>query len=194
MMESDRIHFEDVIAKMPEYLRELEDCEIIARRSNGTLSPKLTVERGIYVFYEGSRPMYVGRSDRIRARLSEHGRPSSDSNSASFAFNIARGEFFDDFKEEFFTEYEEALERELGTEEYLLKSLTLRLDAFDPSFTDRKTLQQIPAFISRFDRAKERVRNMTIRVVEIQDPIEQTIFEVYAHMKLGTPFNSFENH
>ena len=55
-------------------------------------------------------------------------------------------------------------------------------------------MQEIPAFSLRFSEAKERVRNMTIRIVEIRDPIEQTIFEVYAHMKLGTPFNSFENH
>ena len=35
---------------------------------------------------------------------------------------------------------------------------------------------------------------MKVRVVEIEDPIDQTIFEVYAHMELGTKFNSFENH
>ena len=29
---------------------------------------------------------------------------------------------------------------------------------------------------------------------KLADPIEQTILEVYAHMELDTPFNSFENH
>jgi hypothetical protein len=35
---------------------------------------------------------------------------------------------------------------------------------------------------------------MTVRVVEIQDPVEQAIFEVYAHIALKTPYNNFENH
>lgn len=32
------------------------------------------------------------------------------------------------------------------------------------------------------------------RVVGLKCPIDQTIFEVYAHLELKTPFNSFENH
>ena len=35
---------------------------------------------------------------------------------------------------------------------------------------------------------------MGVRVVEIEDDIEQAIFEIYAHMELDTPYNTFENH
>jgi hypothetical protein len=45
-----------------------------------------------------------------------------------------------------------------------------------------------------FLHAKERVSRMTVRVIEITDPIEQTLFEVYAALALGTVYNVFENH
>jgi len=32
---------------------------------------------GIYVFNEAETPVYVGRSNRLKGRLAEHGRPSS---------------------------------------------------------------------------------------------------------------------
>jgi len=35
---------------------------------------------------------------------------------------------------------------------------------------------------------------MSVRAVEIKDPIVQTLFEVYAHMALRTEFNDFDNH
>jgi len=34
---------------------------------------------------------------------------------------------------------------------------------------------------------------MHIRVVEIEDDHEQTVFEVYAALALGTPYNKFNN-
>jgi hypothetical protein len=46
--------------------------------------------KGIYVFYENGKPIYVGRSNRLKGRILEHGRPSSTHNSAPFAFNIAK--------------------------------------------------------------------------------------------------------
>ena len=55
----------------------------------------------------------------------------------------------------------------------------------------RVELSKNPTFDRLFTQAKERVRKMSVRYVEINDPIEQTVFEVYAHMKLGTPFNDF---
>jgi hypothetical protein len=45
---------------------------------------------GIYVFYERNKPLYVGRSNRLKERIQEHGRPSSDHYSATLAFNIAK--------------------------------------------------------------------------------------------------------
>lgn len=47
-------------------------------------------EKGVYVFYESRRPIYVGRSNRMRARIREHGAESSDRYSATFAFRLLR--------------------------------------------------------------------------------------------------------
>ena len=62
--------------------------------------------------------------------------------------------------------------------------------------TMRSHLEKDPEFARLFVAAKERVRKMSVRFVEIHDPIEQTIFEVCAHMELDTPedFNNFGTH
>ena len=54
---------------------------------------KLPKYRGVYVFYEGGKPIYVGRSNNIRNRIQWHTRESSGSESASFAFNLAKLEY-----------------------------------------------------------------------------------------------------
>ena len=35
---------------------------------------------------------------------------------------------------------------------------------------------------------------MEIRAIKVADPIEQTIFEVYAALALGTAYNDFDTH
>jgi hypothetical protein len=52
--------------------------------------PKNIPPRGIYLFSNGDEHWYVGRTNRLRARLSEHCRKSSTHNSAPFAFLVAR--------------------------------------------------------------------------------------------------------
>jgi hypothetical protein len=46
--------------------------------------------RGIYLFSENGRDLYVGRSNNIRQRLRLHCLPSSKDNQAAFAFRLAR--------------------------------------------------------------------------------------------------------
>jgi len=58
----------------------------------------------------------------------------------------------------------------------------------------RKQLEDDPIFGPAFIKAKERIRNMELRFVEINDPVLQALFEIYASMILKTPFNDFENH
>lgn len=59
----------------------------------------------------------------------------------------------------------------------------------------RKELESDPEFAEIFRRARERVAEMDVRFVEIDDPITRTVFEVYAAQALGTAeFNSFETH
>jgi hypothetical protein len=54
--------------------------------------PRELPKRGIYLFSEGPRHLYVGRTNRIRQRLAGHCRPSSTHFTATFAFRIARQE------------------------------------------------------------------------------------------------------
>ena len=58
----------------------------------------------------------------------------------------------------------------------------------------RTELQNDELFGPLYLQAKRRVSRMQIRVVEVSDPIEQTLFEVYAALKLEAPYNDFENH
>ena len=118
--------------------------------------------KGIYVFYEGDKPVYVGRSKNLKRRLKEHGNQGSTHYSSSFAFNIAK---------------KEADKR-----------------GIDINRT-RKQLAEDLAFNNLFSRAKARVSSMSVRVIPIDDPIVQTLFEVYASVALDTrEYNYFDTH
>lgn len=49
-------------------------------------------KRGVYLFSEGKKHLYVGRTNNVRKRLQNHCRPSSSHYSATLAFRIARSE------------------------------------------------------------------------------------------------------
>ena len=76
---------------------------------------------GIYVFYNGTEPIYVGRADNIKLRIQYHTRPSSGSQSATFAFNLAKLEFDEKIKES-----------KLGREDIM------KLEGFSERFTKHK--------------------------------------------------------
>lgn len=159
--------FDDMEKKLPEYLKELKACEPFTLDERGNLrrndKPLPKVE-GVYCFYEGDKPLYVGRTDNIRNRVLQQRRLGGRHNSAAFAFNIAKKDIGEDHPNE-------------------------EVDGLK-----RGELSKNHVFDWLFTEAKMRVRKMSVRFVEIQDSNEQAIFEVYAHMKLGTPFNDFSNH
>ena len=97
----------------------------------------------------------------MRERILEHGRPSSDHYSATFAFRLAK----------------EAAKQK----------------GIDLSKTSAQ-LEEDAAFVDLFSQARQRVSEMSVRGVEIKDPIVQTLFEVYAHIALRTKYNDFETH
>ena len=130
----------------------------------GNLPLGLPNALGIYCFYENGKPLYVGRSRNIRNRVLQHRRQGSGHNAAQFAFNIAKRKF---------------------KKKYPNK---------DIDNLGRDALAKDCDFDAEFTAAKDRVRKMSVRFVKIEDPIKQTIFEVYAHINLGTPFNDFETH
>ena len=114
-------------------------------------------QQGVYILYENGEPIYVGRSNRMRERIREHGAESSDRHSATFAFRLLR----------------------------------LALNEPDGSSGDIEKVHK-----EEFSRQRERVRAMTFRTVEITDQLEQTLFEIYAILELGTypKYNDFDTH
>ena len=126
--------------------------------------------QGIYVFYEKGKTLYVGRSRNLRSRILNHGRRSSSHFQATFAFLIAMKNA-----------------NRPGTKPprgELGKKPT------------REDFEKHPAFAALFAAAKERVAKMKVRLIQVSDPVEQTLFEVYAADRLGTlgRYNTFETH
>ncbi len=77
--------FGEYIQRMPILLNELKGKPLLNRNELKDI-PK----SGVYVLYREGEPLYVGRSNRLKERIQEHGRPSSDHYSATLAFNIAK--------------------------------------------------------------------------------------------------------
>jgi len=119
-------------------------------------------QKGVYIFFEGKKAIYVGRSNRLKNRLKEHSQKSSDHYSATLAFRIAKHETTDIQKK-----------GRKQTNEQLMSNRN---------------------FLKEFNDAKERISKTKIRFIEVEDPIEQTLFEVYAYLELNTKYNDFGTH
>ena len=58
----------------------------------------------------------------------------------------------------------------------------------------RTALMENPEFSNAFSKAKERIRKMDLRFIEVDKAIQQAIFEIYVSIALQTPYNDFETH
>jgi hypothetical protein len=119
---------------------------------------------GVYLFSEGQRSLYVGRSNNIRGRLGRHCRPGATHRMASFAFRLAR-----------------------------LETGNLKA-SYKKGDTSRVGLMNNRAFAKSFAKAKSRIGAMRVRYVEEADPVRQTLLEIYVAITLGARFNDFDNH
>lgn len=77
--------FKRIIKRLPKLLEQLESQPLLHRDELIDIP-----DEGIYVFYEGRRALYVGRSTNLKTRIQSHSRKCSKHASASFAFNIAK--------------------------------------------------------------------------------------------------------
>lgn len=151
--------FNSYISKLPSLLNEL----LFMSPVKPDALPSILPQKGIYLFTEEGKHLYVGRSNNIRKRIQYHSRLSANHNQATFAFRIAR----------LATKLEKATYKPKGS---------------------RKQLEDDQIFGPAFIKAKERVRNMEIRFIEVNDPVQQALLEIYVAITLRTPFNDFENH
>ena len=153
--------FEEIVSRLEPLLEELK---------NGPAYQGPTLRRlpgkGVYVFYEDGRPMYVGRvggnsKQTIRQRVRQHTIPSSGHNQATFAFRL--------------------LQEHLGT------------SAGHGSGMTRPELAE--QYEAEFREQKQRVSDMEVRAVAVTDPMVQAVFEIYASLTLGTTrYNRFDTH
>ena len=153
--------FEEVVAQLKPLLEELQSGPAYHGRTLRELPSK-----GVYVFYEDGRPMYVGRvgsnsKQTVRQRVRQHTIPSSGHNQATFAFRL--------------------LQNELGL------PVGHESDMTRPEFAEK--------YEAEFREQKQRVRNMEVRAVEVTDSVVQAVFEIYAALTLGTTqYNRFDTH
>lgn len=151
-------------AKVVEALHPKFQCLMEqAPRSPHTPWPKERV-RGVYLFSEGNRHLYVGRTNDVRGRYGRHCLPGAHHGMAAFAFRLAR----------------EATGNLKAT--------------YRPGEGSRKALAVEPEFKAEFEAAKARLRAMDFRYVEEAEPVRQCVLEIYCAVALGTPYNDFDNH
>jgi hypothetical protein len=124
----------------------------------------LSGKQGIYVFYENGIPMYVGRSGR-KDRFKKRIQEHSRPSSTHSSATFA-----------FILAKEDSIEHGINTDK------------------SRDDLEKEPEFAELYKNAKDRVSKMKLKVIEIDDPIEQTLFEVYAALELNTPYNEWGTH
>ncbi len=151
--------FKKLTDRMPSRLQSLLEQPPIAIDDIGITQ---VPQKGVYIFFEDNKPIYVGRSNRLKERLREHSQRGSDRYSATLAFRIAK------------------------------KSVSaIRIKGKKQT---NEQLMKNSDFVKEFVAAKERISRAKIRFVEVEDQIEQAMFEIYAHLELGTELNDFTNH
>ena len=151
--------FKELTDGMPSRLQSLLEQPLIAIDDIGITK---VPQKGVYVFFEGNKPIYVGRSNRLKDRLKEHSQGGSAHYSATLAVIIAKKN----------TSTLQIKERK-QTNEQLMKNRD---------------------FVEEFIAAKDRIARAKIRFIEIEDQIEQAIFEIYASLALDTELNDFDTH
>ena len=169
--------FDEIVDRMPDDLRKLNECPHIGMYSNQerrNLRPELLRNANIEII-KGSKPA-TGPGNYV---LYEKGR----------AMYTGRT----DHLPERLLEHGNQGGSETATFAFLLAREEY-LKMHPNSSLTRKDLSAQPEFHKLFGFARESVKKMSIKAVGIDDPIEQTLFEVYTHLVLETPYNSFENH
>lgn len=126
--------------------------------------PKAMPKQGVYLFTENGNHLYVGRSNKIRARYGRHCNPSATHRMAAFAFKLAR----------------EATGKTTAS--------------YKPGDESRKGLMLTPEFRAAFETAKARIRQMDFRFVEESDQNAQALLEIYCTLALNAKYNDFNTH
>ena len=126
--------------------------------------PKDLPKQGVYLFTENGNHLYVGRSNKIRARYGRHCNPGATHRMAAFAFKLAR------------------------------EATGKLSASYKPGEDSRKGLILNPEFRMAFEKAKARIRQMDFRFVEETDQNAQALLEIYCTLALDAKYNDFNTH
>ncbi|MYC34746.1 MAG: hypothetical protein F4X64_16405 [Chloroflexi bacterium] len=164
--------WESVSERMPELLKELRCSDLLRRDSRGWL-PKDLPKKGVYVFYGHHKFRGPDKPIYVGRTDRVHDRLREHGQHKA-THNKATFAF-------------------ILAEEEAAKCEIVR------GSRSRNDFQNDMEFKPFFYAAKMRIRDMDFRVVEIPDPIEQAVFEVYAALVLETTvpqggYNDFSNH
>ena len=122
--------------------------------------------KGIYVFYEQGVPMYVGR---VGSTSKQTMRDRIRQHTIPSA------------------EHNQAV--------FAFRLLQERLGVTTGHGAELSRPELAKKYEVEFKEMKERVRNMEVRAVEIQDSVTQAVFEIYASLSLNTTrYNNFDTH
>jgi len=124
----------------------------------------LAAKRGVYLFSENGKHLYVGRSNRLFERYKNHWGPKKTEREAAFAFKLAR------------------------------EATGFTKATYKKGPGSRRDLALDQTFGGAFIAAKERIRAMEYRWVEETDPTCQCLLEIYVSVALVTPYNDFDTH
>jgi predicted GIY-YIG superfamily endonuclease len=80
-------NFDSILAEMSTYQKQLKTIE------RKEISKVLKKKKGVYVFLEKDIAVYIGKTDDLGRRLSEHVRAGSKNNDANFAYKLAKLEW-----------------------------------------------------------------------------------------------------
>src|SRR5271166_4013714 len=123
---------------------KLERLLAMPPRRYGELPRDMPVS-GVYMFSEGDRHLYVGRSNVMRGRYGRHCRPGATHRQAAFAFQLAR------------------------------EKTGRTAASYRPGEGSRAGLMLAPEFAAAFAEAKARIRTMNYRYVEEVDQTRQAL-------------------
>ena len=148
----------------PSYVRLMSKAPVTGGAVPDFGVGQVAARRGVYLFTENGKHLYVGRSNRLFERYKNHWGAKKTEREAAFAFKLAR------------------------------EATGFMKATYKKGRGSRRNLALDQTFREAFIAAKERIRAMEYRWVEETDPTCQCLLEIYVSVALATPYNDFDTH
>jgi hypothetical protein len=148
--------FKELTSQVPALFTALKGSPAFIDK--GTASQK--GKSGVYAFFDGESPVYVGRTRHLQRRLRGH--ITRSHYTATFAFKQAR--------------------------QILKAPVTYKAEG------SRKSLMDDHTFRTELVKQIDRTKKMSVRFVEVNEPVLQYLLELYACLEWQLPLEEFDTH